>query len=158
MGKIAAISQIFDDAHKSPLSLIILEDLERLLDYVCIGPRFSNNILQLLFSVLKKRPVKNGHRMLVVGTTSDLGFVKESKLIRAFTIALTVPMLSEADHFKTGLQGLPAFSSSVVQELCMKLSGYSIGVRTLLQAAEMAVQQQDPVHSAVVMECLRDAG
>merc|ERR1712224_840405 len=158
MGKIAAISQIFDDAHKSPLSLIILEDLERLLDYGCIGPRFSNNILQLLFSVLKKRPVKNGHRMLVVGTTSDLGFVKGSKLLRAFTVALTIPMLSEAEHFKTVLQGLPGFSSSVVQELCVKLNGFNVGVRTLLQVAEMAVQQQDPVSPDVVMECLRDAG
>ena len=33
------IARVFDDAHKSPLSLVMLDDLERLLEYVRIGPR-----------------------------------------------------------------------------------------------------------------------
>ena len=68
--KLQIIKRTFEDAHKSPLSLIVLDDIERLIDYACIGQRFSNNILQLLFGLLKKRsdkalafttlPVKNG--------------------------------------------------------------------------------------------------
>ena len=43
--KITKICKIFDDAYKSDLSLIILDDIERLIEYIHIGPRFSNTIL-----------------------------------------------------------------------------------------------------------------
>ncbi len=33
---------------QSPLSMVVLDDIERLLEYVPIGPRFSNGILQVL--------------------------------------------------------------------------------------------------------------
>ncbi|KAJ8319895.1 hypothetical protein KUTeg_001482 [Tegillarca granosa] len=45
------VKPIFDDAYKSPLSCIIVDDIERLLDYVPIGPRFSNLVLQALLWV-----------------------------------------------------------------------------------------------------------
>jgi vesicle-fusing ATPase len=45
IGKISQIVKIFEDAYKSPLSLIILDDLERLIEFIHIGPRFSNPIL-----------------------------------------------------------------------------------------------------------------
>lgn len=32
---------------QSPLSVIVLDDIERLLEYVAIGPRFSNAVLQV---------------------------------------------------------------------------------------------------------------
>ena len=41
-------------AVQSPLSIVILDDIERLLDYVDIGPRFSNTILQTLLVLTKK--------------------------------------------------------------------------------------------------------
>merc|ERR1712193_256089 len=43
--KISAIGKIFDDAYKSSLSLIVMDDIERLMDYVRVGPRFSNTVL-----------------------------------------------------------------------------------------------------------------
>ena len=43
---------------QSPMSMIVLDDLERLLEYVPIGPRFSNAILQVLLILLKKQPPK----------------------------------------------------------------------------------------------------
>lgn len=43
--KIHQIVKIFDDAYKSNLSLIILDDIERLIEFIHIGPRFSNLIL-----------------------------------------------------------------------------------------------------------------
>lgn len=51
---------------QSPMSIIVLDDLERLLEYVSIGPRFSNTILQVLLVLLKKQPPK-GRRLLVLG-------------------------------------------------------------------------------------------
>ena len=47
---------------QSPLSIVILDDIERLLEYVAIGPRFSNTILQTLLVLLKKvrQPLAGG--------------------------------------------------------------------------------------------------
>jgi len=37
--------RIFNDAYKSSLSCILIDNIERLIEYVDIGPRFSNAIL-----------------------------------------------------------------------------------------------------------------
>lgn len=36
-GKIQAIVKVFEDAYKSPLSLIVLDDIERLIEYIPVG-------------------------------------------------------------------------------------------------------------------------
>jgi vesicle-fusing ATPase len=51
----------------------VLDDIERLLEYVAIGPRFSNAVLQTLLVLLKKQPPA-GRKLFVVGTTG-LGMV-----------------------------------------------------------------------------------
>ncbi|KAI8030453.1 Vesicle-fusing ATPase [Camellia lanceoleosa] len=56
--KCAQIVKVFEDAYKSPLSIIILDDIERLLEYVVIGPRFSNLISQTLMVLFKRLPSK----------------------------------------------------------------------------------------------------
>ena len=38
IGKINGIAKIFDDAYRSPLSIIILDDIERLIEFVDLGP------------------------------------------------------------------------------------------------------------------------
>ncbi|GMY37356.1 vesicle-fusing ATPase-like [Fagus crenata] len=58
--KCAQIVKVFEDAYKSPLSIIILDDIERLLEYTAIGPRFSNTISQTLLVLLKRLPPKEG--------------------------------------------------------------------------------------------------
>lgn len=40
--KVQAIAKIFNDAYRSPLSLIVIDDIERLIEFIHIGPRFSN--------------------------------------------------------------------------------------------------------------------
>lgn len=54
----SSIFKVFDDAYKSQLSCVVVDDIERLLDYVPIGPRFSNLVLQALLVLLKKPPPK----------------------------------------------------------------------------------------------------
>jgi vesicle-fusing ATPase len=56
LGKINKIVKIFEDAYKSPLSMIVLDDIERLIEFIHIGPRFSNTVLQTILVLLKKRP------------------------------------------------------------------------------------------------------
>ena len=56
--KMSQINKIFNDAYKSPFSVIVIDSIERLLDWVGIGPRFSNTVLQTLLVLLKKAPQK----------------------------------------------------------------------------------------------------
>ncbi|KAL6538341.1 hypothetical protein OROGR_012329 [Orobanche gracilis] len=60
--KCGQIVKVFEDAYRSPLSIIILDDIERLLEYVAIGPRFSNLISQTLLVLLKRLPPKFAQR------------------------------------------------------------------------------------------------
>ena len=50
--------RIFNDAYKSSLSCILIDNFERLIEYVDIGPRFSNAILQALLILIKRLPDK----------------------------------------------------------------------------------------------------
>lgn len=61
--------QIFDDAYRSTLSCIVVDNIERLLDYGPIGPRYSNLTLQALLVLLKKEPPP-GKKLLVLCTSS----------------------------------------------------------------------------------------
>lgn len=63
------IRKIFDDAYRSTLSCIVVDNVERLLDYGSIGPRYSNMTLQALLVLLKKQPPK-GRKLLILCTSS----------------------------------------------------------------------------------------
>lgn len=54
--KCLTIKKVFDDAYKSPLSCIVLDDLEFMMDYSPVGPRYSNLVLQALLVYLKNIP------------------------------------------------------------------------------------------------------
>ena len=68
--KVAKIVSVFEDAYKSPLSLIILDDIERLIEFIHFGPRFSNYILQALMVSIKKSPPDANRKLMIIGTTS----------------------------------------------------------------------------------------
>merc|ERR1719420_684755 len=68
--KCSQIAKVFEDAYKSSLSVVVLDEIERLLEYVPIGPRFSNVCLQALLVLLKRKPPP-GHKLFVLGTTSS---------------------------------------------------------------------------------------
>ena len=68
MAKCQALSKVFEDAYKSPLSMIVLDDIERLLEYVAIGPRFSNVVLGAAHPAEARAAA--GRTLLVIGTTS----------------------------------------------------------------------------------------
>lgn len=54
--KCAQLRKIFDDAYRSPFSCIIIDNIERLLDFSPVGMRYSNLVLQALLVLLGQRP------------------------------------------------------------------------------------------------------
>ena len=97
---------------QSAFSVIILDDIERLLEYVSIGPRFSNTILQALLVLLKRQPPQ-GRKLLVLGTTSNAAVMEEMEVASTFNVVLHVPKLKEAE-IATVLHTIHAFAPNEV--------------------------------------------
>jgi vesicle-fusing ATPase len=97
-GKVGEISKVFDDAYKSPLSLIILDNIERIIEFIKIGPRFSNLVLQALLVYIKKIPPKKNRKLLVIGTTSMGNILNELEVVTSFNVKLTVPTLNSSSE------------------------------------------------------------
>jgi vesicle-fusing ATPase len=56
MAKIQYLNKVFTDAYKSPQNIVVVDNIERLIEWVPIGPRFSNPVLQALMVLLTKKP------------------------------------------------------------------------------------------------------
>jgi vesicle-fusing ATPase len=112
------ITKVFEDAHKSPRSIIILDDLERLLSYVPIGPRFSNDVLQTLLVLLKKTP-PNGRKLLVIATTSALGVLESMDLAGAFSVSVSAAPISQRSTQGVAWTGHDAGRRFVIARRCV---------------------------------------
>ena len=96
-GKYTAIYNTFEDGYKSPYSIIILDNIEKLIEYIRIGPRFSNLLLQTLSVYIKKLPPKKGKKMLIIGTTSSASQLEELGLVECFDRKIHIPNLTKAE-------------------------------------------------------------
>ena len=56
--------EVFEGAYRSEHSVIVLDGIEKLLGWSRIGPRFSNEIAQIVSILVKKEPP--GSRRLLV--------------------------------------------------------------------------------------------
>lgn len=134
--KCAQIVKVFEDAYKSPLSIIILDDIERLLEYVAIGPRFSNIISQTLLVLLKRLPPE-GKKLMVIGTTSEVSFLDSIGLCDAFGVTYHVPTL-KANDAKKVLQQLNVFAEDDIDAAAEALN--DLPIKKLYMLIEMAAQ------------------
>ena len=83
------IYNTFVDSYKSTTSYIILDDLERLIEYLDIGPRYSSVILQSIIVGLTNRPDSNC-KLLVVVTTSNTEMVTGFSLNKIFDVIIDI--------------------------------------------------------------------
>jgi len=142
--KCQQIRKIFDDAYRSTMSCIVVDNIERLLDYGPIGPRYSNITLQALLVLLKKMPPK-GKKMLVIATTSRKEVLDQMEMLSAFTDVLHVPNLSTHSHLLNVISQSGSFTKEQLSYLNKKLYGRKscIGVKKLIGLLDMA-KQSDP--------------
>ncbi|PCH40892.1 AAA-domain-containing protein [Wolfiporia cocos MD-104 SS10] len=157
--KVAAISKVFSDSYKSPLSVIVVDNLERLLDFTPIGPRFSNTVLQTLMVLFARRPPK-GRRLLILATSSMRPVLTDLGLSETFDSELRVPPISSlraVDHVLEELELFPSaqerrnaihmleqagFGSAEAEEE-EGTSRLNIGIKKLLSIVEMSKQEPD---------------
>jgi vesicle-fusing ATPase len=157
--KCQMIHRVFMDSYKSPLSLIFIDDIERIIDYVPIGPRFSNTVLQTLLVLLKKIPPDEGRRLLVLGTTSCPHFLEQLGLTQAFGVAKEIPLLDEDQKIVEVLRVAAHMNEKDALTVAKKI-GQAIGIKKLLMVAEMAKQgsTDGKVNVETFMTCLETVG
>jgi vesicle-fusing ATPase len=112
LGKISSMTKIFNDAYKAKESLIVIDNIERLIEYVQTGPDFNNQIMQALFVLIKKIPQNPDCRLLVLGTTSNYLALDLLDIDKAFNLKLHVPCLNNSECAKIlncdiGIENVP---------------------------------------------------
>ncbi|KAL1498238.1 hypothetical protein ABEB36_009069 [Hypothenemus hampei] len=142
--KCLSIRKIFDDAYRSTLSCILVDNIERLLDYGPIGPRYSNLTLQALLVLLKKEPPP-GKKLLVLCTSSRRQVLEDMEMLSAFTTVLHVPNLSKPDHLLSVLEASEVFTNNELRQITHQIHGKRIfiGVKKLLSLIDMAKQTDE---------------
>lgn len=93
--KVQLLVKTFADAGRTPLSCVVIDGLEHVLEFVPIGPRFSNLVLQTLL-VLVKTPPPAGSRMLVIATTAVPRALESLGIVDSFGAVLDVGALAPA--------------------------------------------------------------
>jgi len=138
--KCARITKVFEDSYRSQLSVVVVDDIERILEYVPIGPRFSNAILQTLLVLFKRLPPK-GRKLLVVGTTKDEEVLRQMEFMECFSTVLRVPVISTREEFKKALIGLDLLSNKEDIELATAaFTAESVTIKKLIMLTELAKQ------------------
>ncbi|XP_063077728.1 vesicle-fusing ATPase [Engraulis encrasicolus] len=159
IAKCQAIKKIFEDAYKSQLSCVVVDDIERLLDYVPIGPRFSNLVLQALLVLLKKPP-PHGRKLLIIGTTSRKDVLQEMEMLDAFSTKIHVPNIARGEHLVEALEMLGSFQEKERADIAKEVKGKSlwIGIKKLLMLIEMSLQMQAEYRVSKFLSLLREEG
>lgn len=158
MSKSQTIHKAFMDSYKSPLSLIFLDDIERIIDYVPIGPRFSNTVLQTLLVLLKKIPPDEGRRLLVIGTTSCPELLADLGLTQAFGVIQDVAPLALPSQIAEVLVSVARMHEKDALEIGQAIT-QPIGIKQLLMVVEMARGQgESRVSADAFMDCLATVG
>lgn len=155
VAKMNHISKVFADAYKSPFSVVVIDAIERLLDWVAIGPRFSNSVLQTLLVLMKKAPPKN-HKLLILATSSQRSILDQMELVDAFNSSIYVPNITTLAAVDKVLASLGQFDEKERAQIAKSLKAagveldVAVGVKKLIYMAEMALQDEDKVEKFVI--------
>lgn len=143
--KQAHIAKIFSDAYKSDLSLIVIDDVEDVIEFVDIGPRFSSSILQTIRALMKRMPPPPNHRLLIVLTTRDLSLMNRLGITPLVKTLLAVPTLDSVNDLERLLMRCKTVLSDadirgIIEQVKASRRAFSIPIRTLLDALRVASQ------------------
>ncbi|KAI9827139.1 MAG: hypothetical protein M1819_007030 [Sarea resinae] len=148
MMKIQHLNKVFMDAYKSPLNVVVIDNIELLVDWVPIGPRFSNSVLVALKVLLSKQPPK-GRRLLILGTTTERSVLQQLDLFKSFDAEIAVPNVSTHTELKHILNESGTFSEQdqnrAIGEIRETTQGdeVGVGIKKILTGIETARQDED---------------
>lgn len=143
--KIQFLKKTFEDAYKSRVSCIVLDCIERIMDYTDIGPRFSNMVLQTLLVLLNELP-PHDHKLLVIVTTSCKYILKHMHMLSVFTKIINMPNLSRPEHVLACLIQSDTFPDQLIdiQTGMTQNRQICIGIKRLLSIIDFSKQIPEP--------------
>ena len=144
--KVEYLRKTFDDAYKSPLSIVVIDNIERIIEWSPIGPRFSNPVLQMIMVLIKKRPPKD-RRLLVLATSSKRTVLEQLDLFEQFSSDIAVPNVGTQGELHHILQTVGAFAdpARAVRELqeITKQDRVGVGIKQILEGIDTSKRHQD---------------
>ncbi|CCK72312.1 AAA family ATPase SEC18 KNAG_0J02320 [Huiozyma naganishii CBS 8797] len=150
--KIAYIDNTFRDAYKSPLNILVIDSIETLVDWVPIGLRFSNNILQVLKVALGHKPPE-GRRLLIMTTTSKYSVLQQMDILSCFDNEIAVPNITTLDEFNNIMIESEFLDDAgrvtVINSLAQLGGKLNIGIKKVLTNIETARHDDDPVNEII---------
>ncbi|EON65503.1 hypothetical protein W97_04741 [Coniosporium apollinis CBS 100218] len=151
MQKVAHIDKTFRDAYKSPLSIVVIDSIELIVDWNPIGPRFSNPVLAALKVLIHKQPPKN-RRLLILATTSKRTELQQLDIFEDFDDEIAVPNVNTQQELAHVLQASGAFSEQDQQRTMYEIARYmednrrtdvGVGIKKVLDSIEIARKDPD---------------
>lgn len=141
------LRNVFEDAYRSRESAIIIDDIDSVIDFSPIGPRFANKIFQACLVFLKERPPR-GHKLAVFVTTcarSNLELIGMTS--RYFYKELILTPLSDAKEVITIAESILQMKVTLSEQEekdaneFFKISGNAIPIKRCIEALDIAKRQ-----------------
>ncbi|KAL1882088.1 hypothetical protein VTK73DRAFT_2497 [Phialemonium thermophilum] len=137
------IHKVFSDAYKSPLSCLILDNLERLIEWNTVDLHVASAVLQALITLTRSTPPK-GRRILILATTSKLSLIEQLDVASAFDRQIHVPAVMNMRELAFVLEASGKFNSKEeideTLDLLRQYTGGSdvvqVGIKTILTMAD----------------------
>lgn len=154
--KIRYLSKVFTDAYKSPLNVLVLDNIELLVDWVPVGPRFSSAVLAALKGLMDNKPPK-GRPLLMIATTSERTVLQQLQLY--FKSEIAIPNVSTQQELANIMQESGQFGSNDVQRAISEIEQTTqrreigVGIQQILLSIETAMQVSDRAGRFVELMC-----
>lgn len=144
--KIDHMRRIFENAYKSPLSVVVIDNIESIVEWVDVGPRFSNSVLQALMVLVRKAPPA-GRSLLVLATTSKRSVMKQLDLYTQFNDHIAVPNVNNHQELAYILRHSGAFDDpdAAIAELkaVTRSDSVGVGIKSILNGIEKVRKDRD---------------
>ena len=126
--------------------------METLVDWVPIGPRFSNNILQGLKVALKIKPPQ-GRRLLLMTTTSAYSVLEQMDILSCFDNEIAITKRTNVDECNKVMIEAKFEQDQdrvrVINQLTQYAPRINISIKKALTNIETARHDDDPVSEIV---------
>ncbi|KAL2414840.1 Vesicular-fusion protein sec18 [Exophiala dermatitidis] len=148
--KISYLSKVFMDAYKSPMSVVVLDDVEEYIEWTPIGPRFSNPILKTVVALLRKAPPP-GRSLLIILTATQRSVLQQLDFWRHFNSDIPIANVRTYEELEHVMKESKAFSPQDISRAISEIKDITrseevgVGIKHVLQAIETAKLDTDLV-------------
>lgn len=147
--KVSHIQQVFADAYRSETSVVVIDDIETIIEWSDVGPRFSNLLVNSLRTMIRQRPPAD-RPLLVLGTSSRYDVLERLDMTSLFTKRLFVNTVASTDELAQVMESQnfldPNERMMVLNQIRQKTGSevIGIGIKTLLSLITLTKVSRNP--------------